>query len=91
MKTITRETAKEMIFNTNGRIFSVTFVKKDGSIRDMNARRNVKKGVKGVGLGYNPDKFNLIPVFDMLNDGFRMINASTISRVKIEGTEYEVN
>jgi hypothetical protein len=91
MKTITREQAKEIIFNTKGKIFSVQFIKKDGSIRDMNARRHVKKGVTGVGMSYDPAEYNLIPCFDMANDGFRMINASTIQKLKVDGTEYSVN
>ena len=34
---------------SNKKIFTVTFEKKDGSIRKMNAMRGVRKGVKGVG------------------------------------------
>jgi len=86
---ITKEEAKEMIFKTEGKIFGVSFIKKDGTFRAMNCRRGVKKGVKGVGMGYDPAKFNLIPVYDM-NNGFRMINASTIQDITIKGDKYEV-
>ena len=66
------------------KIFTVTFIKKDNSIRIMNARRGVKKGVKGVGLAYNPTEKDLITVFDMQKEAFRMINAKTILEIKAD-------
>jgi len=71
------------------KIFTVTFVKKDGSIRVMNARRGVKKGVKGVGMSYNPTEKDLIVVFDMQKEAFRMINAKTITEVKADKKVYK--
>lgn len=51
---------------SDGRIFSVDFIKRgDGSLRTMSARRGVKKDVKGVGMAYNPDDYNLLNVYDM--------------------------
>jgi len=79
-----------MIFESNGKTFGVSFIKKDGTIRVMNARKGVKKGVVGVGLKYDPKTYNLIPVFDMVNDGFRMINATTIQSLNIAGNKFEV-
>lgn len=81
---MTREEAKQAIFNTNGKIFNVKFVKKDGTLRSMTCRREVKKGVTGVGMKYDPAKYNLITVYDM-QKGFRMVNASTIKEVTING------
>ena len=54
MQTITTNEAKQLIYNNNCKIFSVEFIKKDGSHRLMNARLQVQKGVKGVGLRFNP-------------------------------------
>ncbi len=85
-----REEAKRMIFDQGEKIFNVKFTKKDGSKRSMSCRRGVKKGVKGVGLSYDPNEFNLIPVFDMANNGFRMVNASTIEELTIKGKTYQV-
>jgi len=42
-------------------------------------------------MSYKPSDKTLLPVFDMQNDGFRMINLDTIFEVKVEGTVYEVN
>ncbi len=60
-------TLKEFIENTsNGQTFTVEFVKRgDGTLRVMNARRGVKKGVKGVGMAYNPADYSLLGVYDM--------------------------
>jgi hypothetical protein len=60
-------TLKEFIEQTNdGRTFTVEFVKRgDGSLRVMNCRRGVKKGVKGVGMAYNPADYALLNVYDM--------------------------
>ena len=90
MKRKTREEAKEMIYNTNGKIFGVKFTKKNGEERTMNCRRGVQKGVKGVGLAYDTEKFNLINVFDMAKDGYRMINTSTINELTISGKTHIV-
>ena len=46
MTKITSETAKQIIHDTDGKIFSVSFTKKDGSHREMNARLGVKKHLK---------------------------------------------
>jgi hypothetical protein len=70
---------------SGGKIFTVTFVKKDGSVREMNARLGVKKGVKGVGMSYDPIERGLLPVYDMQKDGFRMINCKTIKKIVHRG------
>lgn len=75
---------KEQILSTNGKIFGVTFIKKDGSLRNMTARLGVRKNLKGVGLSFNPDERNLIVVFDMRKKAYRMINLSTIISMKYE-------
>lgn len=69
----------------DGRIFSATFVKKDGTIRTINCRRKVTKGVTGKGLAFKPSDKGLMVVFDMANDGFRMINLNTLIEAKVNG------
>ena len=77
----------ETIQKAENTIFSVKFLKKDGSVRKMVARLNVKKGVNGKGMAYNPIEKGLLPVFDMEKQGFRMINLKTILDLKIKGEE----
>lgn len=74
----------------DGKVFTVVFVKKDGSIRKMNARLGVKKGVKGVGMSFDPYSKNLLPVYDMQKKGFRMINADTLIRITHKGVTYNL-
>lgn len=76
---------------SDGRIFSATFVKKDGTLRVMNCRRGVSKGVTGVGLKFNPVDKQLLGVFDMHKDQHRFINLQTLTRLKAGGQTYEVN
>jgi hypothetical protein len=74
----------EQIKKTKGKIFSVTFVKKDGSVRKMTARLGVKKDLKGVGLSFDPTAKQLVVVFDMHKRAYRMINLQTIITFKHE-------
>lgn len=74
----------EQIKKTNGKIFSVTFVKKDGTLRKMTARLGVKKDIKGVGLSFDPAAKQLVVVFDMHKKAYRMINLQTIKEFKHE-------
>ena len=74
----------------DGRIFSATFVKKDGTLRVMNCRRGVSKGVTGVGLTFNPSEKQLLGVFDMHKDQHRFINLQTLQRIQAGGQVYEV-
>ena len=87
---ISTEEAKQLIKDTKGKFFTVTFTKKDGTTRVMNARLGVKAYLKGGDLPYDPDTKGLIPVYDMKNNGYRMINVNTISNLKIGSNEYQV-
>ena len=75
---------KDKILATNGKFFSVSFIKKDGSERKMTARLGVKKDIKGVGMKYDPLERNLIVVFDIHKKAYRMINLSTIFKFKFK-------
>lgn len=68
---------------SDGKIFTVTFEKKDKSIRVMNCRTGVKKHLKGGELKFNPIERNLLPVYDIQKQGYRMINMDTLIEVKI--------
>lgn len=74
----------------NGRIFSATYLKTDGSVRSILARRRVKKGVNGKGMRYNAIELAKMPVFDMQKQQFRIINLDTLISFKINGVEYKV-
>ena len=90
METITQDKAKELIHNTNGKIFSSVFTKKDGSIRLMTGRLKVKKYLTDNARPrpYDPNKYNLICLFDMINKGYRMINIETLKQLTINKKIY---
>ena len=90
MKTINKDTAKQYIYKTNGKIFSAVFTKKDGEKRTMVCRRGVAKYVKGVGLKFKPEKHDLIGVFDMHKKAYRFINAKTLEQLKVRGIQYNI-
>ena len=91
-KTINKDKAKELINNSNGRIFSSLFIKKDGSHRLMNARLKVTKHLKenAKKRPYDPSKYNLLTVFAMTNKGYRMINIETLQTLIINKKMYNI-
>ena len=90
MKTIDKDTAKQYIYKTNGKIFSAVFTKKDGEKRKMVCRQGVAKYVKGVGLKFKPEERDLIGVFDMHKKAYRFINVKTLEQIKVEGITYTI-
>jgi hypothetical protein len=88
--TIDVDTAKKLIFDTKGKFFTVTFIKKDGTERKMNARLQVRKYLKGGELRYNPSEMGYIAVYDMQAKGYRMVNTNTIKTLKIGKKEYVI-
>jgi hypothetical protein len=89
-RTISKQEATQIIKSTKGKYFTVSFTKKDGTNRVMNARLGVKVYLKGGTLPYNPDEKGLIPVFDAKTKDYRMININTINKLVVGGVEYDV-
>ena len=86
---IGKEDAIQIIKNSAGKIFGVSFIKRTtGEARHMTARLGVSKGVTGEGLKYDPESKQLITVYDMHKQGHRMINTETLSKLILKGTEY---
>jgi hypothetical protein len=88
---INRDQVEQLIKDTKGKFFTVTFIKKDGTTRVMNARLGVKAYLKGGDLPYDAASKGLIPVFDIPKRAYRMININTISDLKIGNNEYKVS
>ena len=83
----------------NGTIFSITFIKKDGSVRLLNSIKGTRKGVNGEGLKYDADEKGLIPVYDLQlakkdpsspEKAWRMVNTQTVQRICINHEEFLV-
>ena len=90
MKKISRKDILHLLEQNKGNVFSVVFLKKDGTIRHMTCRFGVKKHLKGGELKFNPLERSLLVVFDMQKESYRMINLETISNIKMKGVDYYV-
>jgi hypothetical protein len=79
---------------SNGKVFSATFVKRDGFVREMTCRREVKKGVKGTKpvatakRNVTLAKNNMVTVFDMQVADFRTLNLETTMKLTGGGNTY---
>jgi hypothetical protein len=92
MNTITTDQAKELIRETNGQIFSSTFIKKNGEHRLLTGRLKVTKGLKEDAnpKPYEPSKYNLVCVYDMNKQSYRMINFNTLLTLTINKNTYNI-
>ena len=99
-KIITRLQARELISNLkNGTIYSVKFIKKDGTERLLNSIKGTSRGVKGVGLKFDAEERNLIPVYDIQlakkdpknpDKCWRMVNVETLLEVSVNHQTFQV-
>jgi len=74
---------------SRGQFFGVRFIKKDGSLRVMNARLGIKpvgNGRKTVGTADQP----YLVVFSTNDQGFRAVNLATLLTITMGGTLYYV-
>jgi hypothetical protein len=81
-KSISRDVNQIREFVGRNKLFSARFIKKDGTERLMSCRLGVTKYLKGGELNYDPIEKNLLPVYDVQNEGYRMINISTLIELK---------
>lgn len=90
IKRIGKIKAAELINNSKGRIFTATFIKKNGEERVMNCRKGVQKGVKGTGKN-STESLGMINVYDMQERGFKKLNLQEVISLKINKESYKVN
>jgi hypothetical protein len=82
---LTEEKFKKIV---GGKIFTVKFTKKDGSIRTLNGRLGVKRHLRGGKIRYNASEKNNVIVYDLKNKGYRTLNLSSLELLKC-GEVYE--
>lgn len=75
-----------IVAQSNGKIVTVTFTKKDGSLRVMTCRLGVTKHLKGGESTLDGSQY--LTVFDMAKQAYRAINKDTIVSVRANGEEY---
>jgi hypothetical protein len=78
-----------------GRVFHVTFTKKDGTTREMVCRFGVKSYLKGGewanGQAGLPEEHWLAIVFDMGKKGYRSIPVNRLHEIRVGGQAHEVS
>lgn len=89
-ETLPVEEVRKRVAALKGRIFSCIFIKRNGEERKMLCRTGVKKGVKGIGLAFDPIEKGLISVYDMQKKDYRFVPIDRILEIKLKGTEYQV-
>ena len=97
---ISKEQVEQMISNlANGTIYSVSFIKKDGSVRLMNSIKGTSRGVKGVGSKYDTRAKRLLPVYDLQiakqnpdqpEKAWRTVNLESIFELTVNKEKFEV-
>lgn len=74
---------KQVLRATDGKFFTVTFIKKDGTLRVMNCRLGVTKHLKGGVSTLDAEKY--LTVWDLHAKGYRAINFDTVQSVVVDG------
>jgi hypothetical protein len=89
---IRRRNIYRWLMATNGRVFSVTFIKRSaGKEKTIRARVGVKTGLNGSGMRYNTRNKKLIVVFDMKTRMYKSIPIDGIEAVACRGRRYRVD
>lgn len=87
--TIQREFIKSGIDSTNGKLFSVEFIKANGKRRKMVCRTGVKRYLKG-GKSTTSHCPHLVTVYDVQAKGYRSVNLDTVLNVKMFGQSFDI-
>ena len=86
---VTRKVLLSIIDKTaKSNFIGFTFIKKDGSIRNLIGRFGVTKYLKGGKATLDPNKFYII--FDLQKKEYRSIDKSRILSVRLNGVHYVV-
>jgi len=84
------EIVKNLIKSNGNKLFSVTFVKKDGSERTLTGRLGVSHGrVKGLPTTAAIEKY--IVVYDVVKREYRNVNIETVKTVSMAGMKVSFN
>ena len=65
-----------------GKIFTVVFKKKDGSVRKLNGRLGVKKHLRGGEKSFSDAQINALTVFDLKAKGYRTIMLDNVTSLQ---------
>ena len=75
-----------------GRFFSISFIKKNGKVRNLTGRLGVKSYRKTTDRKSSANRYDnpYILVFDVQKKGYRMVNMNTATEIKANKQTFEV-
>jgi predicted phage-related endonuclease len=84
---------RQLFVKASGHFVNLLVEKKTtGEDREMNCRTGVSKHTNGVGLSFDPNKYNLQVVWEANKAGgaesYRMVNLIGVKTMKVNGEEY---
>ena len=86
------EDKRRILDEAGSTFFSVHFVKKDGSVRQMNCKRWIEAAYTHGSANAKPSPFANRPEYylavDMAKGEFRAVNLSTLKACKVNGKSY---
>lgn len=92
MPTYTCEERRKLLDSANGRVFSCTFVKKDGSVREIVAKRWMEKafahGSANAAVSTVANKPEYYTCAEVSTGSFKNVNLMSLISAKIDGKEY---
>jgi hypothetical protein len=89
MKTTIQNIITYMLHVNKGKIFTITFKKKDGTLRKLNGRLGVHFGKK-LSKPTTSNHYKYIVVYDMQKQAYRNVNMDTIQSLTMLSKHFEV-
>jgi hypothetical protein len=74
---------KQFINEASNKFMTVTFMKKDNTVRTINGRLNVKKYLRGGKATVDTDKF--LVLYSVADQGYRAVNKDSILSIAVDG------
>lgn len=84
------EKIKELLKSNGNKIFSVSFVKSNGELREMVCRLGVTSHLSTGEQASVAHIDKYLTVFDVQNNGYRNINCESLKSIKMNGVVYSV-
>lgn len=89
-KAISRADLVRILKGKRGKMLTIAYRKKDGSLRILNTVTGVRKNITGAGLKYDPEKHGYIILYDLKAKGYRTVNINTVGDVRMDKQVYTV-
>jgi hypothetical protein len=81
-----KATLERLMEEAGDKILTIRFVKKDGTIRNLNGRLGVTSKLRGGESTLSRDKF--ITIYDVKKHDYRAVNKDTVLEIHMKGKVY---